>query len=112
LARIHLTYVRGAAAGRDLKPLAGGLSGTVELLRQSLQPGGVMLVGEPYWRQEPADQATVEGCHAASKDDFLPLPELTGRFGELGCDVVEIVLACPDSWDRYVAAQTRRALGP
>jgi len=74
LARTLLTNVRGAAAGRDLKPLAGGLSGTVEFLRQSLRPGGVMLVGEPYWRQEPADQATVKGCHAGSKDDLLPLP--------------------------------------
>jgi hypothetical protein len=85
--------------------IGGGVSGTVELLRHSLQPGGVMLIGEPYWPREPADQATVEGCYAASKDGSLPLPDLTGRFGELGCDVVEMVLASQDSWDRYVAAQ-------
>jgi len=64
-----------------------------------------MLIGEPYWRREPPDQATVEGCHAIGSDDFLPLPELIERFGHLGCDVVEMVLASQDSWDRYAAAQ-------
>ena len=29
-----------------------------------------MLIGEPYWRREPPDQATVEGCHAASRDQM------------------------------------------
>jgi SAM-dependent methyltransferase len=85
--------------------IGGGLPGTVELLRRSLRPGGMMLIGEPYWRQAPPDQATVENCHAIGRDDFLPLPDLIGRFGELGCDVVEMVLASQDSWDRYVAAQ-------
>lgn len=64
-----------------------------------------MLIGEPYWHREPPDQATIEGCCATSKDEFLPLPELIEQFGELGCDVVEMVLANQDSWDRYVAAQ-------
>jgi hypothetical protein len=85
--------------------IGGGVPGTVGLLRRSLRPHGTMLIGEPYWHREPPDQATVEGCHAASKDDFLPLPELIEQFGELGCDVVEMVLADQDSWDRYVAAQ-------
>lgn len=82
-----------------------GLAGTVELLRRSLRPGGLMLMGEPYWRQDPPDQQTVEGCFARAKDDFRPLPELLGWFGELGYDVVEMVLADQDSWDRYRAAQ-------
>ena len=33
------------------------------------------------------------------------MPELIERFGDLGCDVVEMVLASQDSWDRYAAAQ-------
>jgi SAM-dependent methyltransferase len=85
--------------------IGGGVVGTVELLRRSLCPGGTMLIGEPYWRREPPDQATVEGCHAAGKDEFRPLPELLEQFGDLGCDVVEMVLADQDSWDRYAAAQ-------
>ncbi|MCX5399740.1 cyclopropane-fatty-acyl-phospholipid synthase family protein [Streptomyces sp. NBC_00102] len=85
--------------------IGGGLTGTVELLERSLRPGGLMLIGEPYWRREPTDRATVEGCHATSVTDFLALPTLLGRFGELGWDVVEMVLADQDSWDRYRAAQ-------
>ena len=65
----------------------------------------MLLIGEPYWRREPPYQATVEGCDVASRDDFLPLSDLLGRFRELGCDVVEMILASQDSWDRYVAAQ-------
>ncbi|MFC7616968.1 SAM-dependent methyltransferase [Actinokineospora soli] len=93
--------------------IGGGVGGTVALLRRSLRPGGLLLIGHPYWRREPPDQATVEGCHATSRDEYLPLPELLEQFGALGCDVVEMVLADQDSWDRYAAAQwlsTRRWL--
>lgn len=65
--------------------IGGGLAETVELLRRSLASGGMMLIGEPYWRREPPDQAAVEGCHATSKDDWLMLPELIRSFGGLGC---------------------------
>ena len=63
------------------------------------------MIGEPYWRREPPDQETIDGCDALGVEDFLPLPALVERFGELGCDVVEMVLADQDSWDRYEAAQ-------
>ncbi|MFJ8146274.1 SAM-dependent methyltransferase [Streptomyces sp. NPDC096048] len=85
--------------------IGGGVAGTVELLGRSLRPGGVMLIGEPYWRQAPPTQDVVEGCHAGSRADFRMLPELIGHFGGLGYDVVEMVLADQDSWDRYQAAQ-------
>jgi SAM-dependent methyltransferase len=82
----------------------GAVPGTVELLRRSLSPGGIMLIGEPYWRREPPDQETIDGSYAAG-EDFVLLPVLIERFGELGCDVVEMVLADEDGWDRYVAAK-------
>jgi SAM-dependent methyltransferase len=85
--------------------IGGGVAGTVALLRRSLVPGGMMLIGEPYWRREPPDRATVEGCDGIGSDQWLALPELIESFGELGCDVVEMVLADQDSWDRYCAAQ-------
>jgi len=95
----------GLAACLGATWIGDGMPGTVGLLRRSLAPGGIILIGEPYWRLEPPDQATVEGCHATGKDDWLPLPGLIRRFGEIGCDVVEMVLADQDSWDRYVAPQ-------
>lgn len=85
--------------------IGGGVAGTVELLAQSLRPGGTMLIGEPYWLRTPPDQQTVEGCHAGSVDDFGALHELLTQFIDLGYDVVEMVLADQDSWDRYEAAQ-------
>ncbi|MGW7319047.1 SAM-dependent methyltransferase [Streptomyces sp. NPDC054854] len=85
--------------------IGDGVAGTVELLGRSLRPGGLMLVGEPYWRREPEDQETVEGCHAGSRDELRSLPELISHFGELGYDVVEMMLSDQDSWDRYQAAQ-------
>ncbi|HOC88783.1 MAG TPA: methyltransferase domain-containing protein [bacterium] len=42
---------------------------------------------------------------AGSISDFLLLPELVASFGRLGCDVVEMVLADQDDWDRYEAAK-------
>ena len=95
----------GIAACIGATWIGGGVAGTVDLLRRSLAPGGLMLIGEPFWRREPPDQATVEGCDGIGADQWLPLPELIESFGELGCDVVEMVLADQDSWDRYSAAQ-------
>jgi SAM-dependent methyltransferase len=86
--------------------VGGGAAGTIELLRRSLAPGGIMLIGEPFWRKEPPDQETVEGCAGIGDEGWkLGLGTLLRSFGELGLDVVEMVLADEDSWDRYAAAQ-------
>ncbi|WP_232236223.1 cyclopropane-fatty-acyl-phospholipid synthase family protein [Nocardia sp. BMG51109] len=85
--------------------IGDGVAGTVELLGRSLRPGGLMLIGEPYWRRTPPDRETARACDTTSLADFLPLPELIEQFGTLGYDVVEMVLADQDSWDRYAAAQ-------
>ena len=85
--------------------IGNGVAGTLDLLEGSVRPGGLLLVGEPFWRMDPPDRATIEGCHASFKDDFRGLPGLVGFFRELGWDLVEMVLADEDSWDRYVAAQ-------
>lgn len=95
----------GLAACVGATWIGGGVAGTVALLAGSLAPGGLMLIGEPYWRREVPDQETARASHADSKEDFLLLPELIERFGSLGYDVVEMVLADQDSWDRYQAAQ-------
>jgi len=85
--------------------IAGGVIGTVELLAQSLRLGGIILVGEPYWRQLPSAEDIAQGCLAHSISDFLPLPALLASFGQHGYDVVEMVLADQDGWDRYEAAK-------
>lgn len=85
--------------------IAGGVSGTLALLEKSLKPGGIILIGEPYWRQQPADDEIASACGASSVADFLTLPALVASFGALGYDVVEMVLADQEGWDRYEAAK-------
>jgi len=85
--------------------IAGGVAGTIGLLARSLRGGGIILVGEPYWRQLPPTEDVAKGCLAHSIADFLALPELLASFGQLGYDVVEMVLADQDGWDRYEAAK-------
>ncbi|RCI91632.1 SAM-dependent methyltransferase, partial [Klebsiella pneumoniae] len=82
-----------------------GVAGTIELLKQSLTPGGMLLIGEPWWRKRPATAEEAVACGAQSPDDFLTLPALVAHFGELGYDVVEMVLADQEGWDRYEAAK-------
>ena len=95
----------GVAACLGATWIAGGVVGTIELLAQSLRTGGIILVGEPYWRQLPPTEEVAKECLAHSISDFPMLPELLASFGNLGYYVVEMVLADQDSWDRYEAAK-------
>jgi SAM-dependent methyltransferase len=95
----------GLAACLGATWIGGGVNGTIKLLARSLSPGGIILIGEPYWRQIPLTEDVAKGCLAHSISDFLILPELLASFGRLGYDVVEMVLADQDSWDRYEAAK-------
>ncbi len=95
----------GVAACLGATWIGGGVAGTIGLLAQSLRPGGIILVGEPYWRKLPPTEEVARGCLAGSVSDFLLLPDLLASFGRLGYDVVEMVLADQDSWDRYEAAK-------
>jgi SAM-dependent methyltransferase len=113
----RVTFIHGEAAGYvadekvDVAACVGatwigeGVAGTIELLARSLRPGGIILIGEPYWRQLPPTEDVAKGCLAHSLSDFLMLPELLASFGRLGYDVVEMVLADQDGWDRYEAAK-------
>jgi SAM-dependent methyltransferase len=95
----------GVAACLGATWIAGGVVGTIELLAQSLRTGGIILIGESYWRQIPPTEEVAKGCLATSISDYLMLPELLASFDHLGYDVVEMVLADQDGWDRYEAAK-------
>lgn len=84
--------------------IGGGLPGTLALMRRSLADYGTLVVGEPFWRAVPPSPA--EALQAGIPLTALrTLPGLLRSFGACGYDVVEMVLADEDSWDRYRAAQ-------
>jgi SAM-dependent methyltransferase len=95
----------GVAACVGATWIGGGVAGTIELLARSLDAGGIILIGEPFWRQLPPTEDVAKGCLADSISEFLMLPELLASFDQLGYDVVEMVLADQDGWDRYEAAK-------
>ena len=104
----------GVAACLGATWIGGGVAGSIELLAKSLRAGGTILIGEPYWLHMPPTEDAAKGCLATARSDFLLLPELLGSLGDLGYDVVEMVLADRDGWDRYEAAKwltMRRWLG-
>jgi len=85
--------------------IGGGVAGTIELLKRSLSSNGIILIGEPFWRLVPPTEEVAKGCLAHAISDFLTLPEFIASFGNLGYDLVEMVLADQDGWDRYEAAK-------
>lgn len=83
--------------------IGNGLIGTLELMKLSLKPGGLMLVGEPYWIEPPPEAAyAAEGM---KENDFVSLDGTLDRFESAGMNLVEMVLANQDGWDRYEAPQ-------
>jgi len=80
-----------------------GLTGTLELMKPAHKPGGLLLVGEPYWIEPPLE--SVYAAMGVSKDDFVSLEETLDRFESAGTRLVEMVLADHNGWDRYEAPQ-------
>ncbi|ADU66787.1 Methyltransferase type 11 [Desulfurispirillum indicum S5] len=95
----------GVAACVGATWIGGGVAGTIELLKKSLYTHGIILIGEPFWRQLPPTEEVAKECFATAISDFLTLPELVATFDELGYDLVEMVLADQEGWDRYEAAK-------
>ncbi len=83
--------------------IGNGLLGTLELMKPSLKPDGLILVGEPYWIEPPPEAAYA--AEGSGRDDYVSLEKTLDRFESSGLDLVEMVLANLDGWDRYEAPQ-------
>lgn len=86
--------------------IGGGLIGTLQLMQTALKSqSGIMLVGEPYWHEPPPPEVcTLLG---AEPDTFATLAGTLDRFESIGLNLIEMVLANHDTWDRYIASQWR-----
>jgi SAM-dependent methyltransferase len=83
--------------------IGGGLVGTIGLMRAALRRGGLMLVGEPYWTEDPPPAA--QRALGFTAQEVVSLADTAQRASSAGMELVEMVLADAGSWDRYVAAQ-------
>jgi hypothetical protein len=72
-------------------------------MRPALKPGGLLLVGEPYWTEPPPPEAYA--AEGVGVDDYVSLEGTLDRFEAAGLDLVEMVLADEQGWDRYMAPQ-------
>lgn len=84
-----------------------GHKGTLEALGRMVRPGGLVLVGEPFWRMEPDPEYLVQtgqdaglwGTHAGNVQAGL----------DLGLTLVYTVVSNEDDWDRYEGLQWQAA---
>ncbi len=85
--------------------IGGGLAGTMALMRPAVRDGGLVIVGEPYLIEEPPAEAME--AWGFGRDDYASLAGTAERIDAAGFDLLEMVLADGDSWDRYEASQWR-----
>jgi SAM-dependent methyltransferase len=83
--------------------IGDGLAGTVALLGPAVREGGLILVGEPYWVEAPPEEAVI--AYGFAPDDYLSLEGTLDRLDAAGVELVEMVMANQDTWDRYEASQ-------
>lgn len=85
--------------------IGDGLRGTLHLMNQATKDeSSLLLVGEPYWIEEPPTEA-VQVLVDGERDLYGTLPEVLDRVQGGGFELVEMVLANSDAWDRYEASQ-------
>lgn len=107
------TYEPAAPQSLDLACCIGaswvyqGHRGTLEALKKMTRPGGLVLVGEPFWITDPApeyleltgDDPNLWGSHAGN----VAIGE------EAGLALLYTLASNPDDWDRYEGLQWQAA---
>jgi hypothetical protein len=84
--------------------IGGGLVGTLREMKTLVRgPESLLLVGEPFWIDEPPEAAVVPLSMATGM--FVSLDETRGRIESEGLELIEMVLADHAGWDRYEASQ-------
>ena len=92
------TYDVGMAIGTTW--IGGGLLGTIDLLRTWTKPQALLAIGEVFWVDEPPPE--VREIHDP-RGEFGDLVGILDRVEGHGLDLVEMLIASDDDWDRYQA---------
>lgn len=117
-AQLELLEMGGAdyqagAAGFDLACCIGaswifaGHRGTLQALAAAVRPGGQVLVGEPFWRSEPAPEYLA--WSGMARDDFGSHAGNVAVGEELGLVPLLAFVSSGADWDRYETLQWRAA---
>ena len=81
----------------------GGHAKTLEALISMVKPGGWVIVGEPYWRQEPTGDY-LEALECA-REDFGSHFSNAEAGERLGMVLAHTIVSSKDDWDRYEGLQ-------
>jgi ubiquinone/menaquinone biosynthesis C-methylase UbiE len=112
----RLSWVQGDAAQYQAEPggydvvscigapwIGGGFAGTLRLMQRALKPGGLALAGDAYWIDEPPEAAY--DAWEIPKGTHVSLVGTLDRIESAGMELVEMVLATQEDWDRYEGMQ-------
>ncbi len=78
----------------------GTIADAAAILHASVPSGGLVAIGEPFWRQWPLPEGIAE-------EDFVSLDETVARFERAGFQITGIVAASEDDWDHYESLHWR-----
>ncbi len=89
----------------DASWIGDGLAGTLDITRQALSDeNSLLLIGEPFWHEDPPIEA-YQSLTDGDQDLFVTLPKTLDRFEQAGFELIEMVLADHQGWDRYEAME-------
>ncbi len=80
-----------------------GHRGTLEFLKRATVPGGWVVVGEPYWQNEP-DSEYLEAS-GVGPGDFGTHAGNVAVGEDLGLELVHTLVSSGDDWDEYEGLQ-------
>ncbi|HBO45062.1 MAG TPA: class I SAM-dependent methyltransferase [Planctomycetaceae bacterium] len=81
----------------------GGHAQTLDALLGMAEPDGWVIVGEPFWLQEPPDEYLQ--ALGLPRDAFGTHAENVEAGQRLGLDLVHTLVSSKDDWDRYEGLQ-------
>jgi hypothetical protein len=80
-----------------------GLEGTLRALSSWAKPGGLVMVGEPFWRGAPS-RDYLEASELTESSFSTHLGNAQTGLG-LGLGLLHIIVSSEDDWDRYESCQ-------
>jgi SAM-dependent methyltransferase len=81
----------------------GGHADTLEALIRIVKPGGSVIVGEPYWLQEPSEDYLK--ASGVAREDFGSHFANAEAGERRGLDLIHTIVSSKDDWDRYEGLQ-------